>query len=638
MTARELRQKYLDFFVKKGHKIIPSASLVPENDPTTLFTSSGMQQLIPYLKGEPHPLGKRLTNFQPSLRGMQQLIPYLKGEPHPLGKRLTNFQPSLRLQDIDEVGDMCHTTFFEMLGNWSLGDYFKEKQLAWCLEFLTKELGLAKDKLYVSVFEGDKSIPKDEESVRIWENLGIAEERIFPYPSDKNWWSRSGTPEQMPVGEIGGPDSEIFYDFGEGFKLHENSPYKNEKCHPNCQCGRFLEIGNSVFIEYEKMADGSLKELSQKNVDFGGGLERLAAATNNNPDIFQIDLFSSIIQIIELLSQKSYQDSQYQKSMRIIADHLKAATFLVADGVEPSNVERGYVLRRLIRRAIRHGRLLGINSQFTPQIAEVVVKNYSDTYPELFKNKEKIKTILSAEEEKFKKTLNQGLKEFERLVLMFRNTRTIVGEKAFYLYESFGFPLELTVELAKEEGFEVDVDGFNQALLKHQELSRKGAEKKFAGGLADHSEEVTKLHTATHLLHQALRIVLGEHVRQSGSNITSERLRFDFSHPQKLTDGEIKKVEDLVNQKIKENLPVKMEILTLEEAKKEGALAFFEEKYGGKVKVYSIGDFSREICGGPHVNFTGSLGRFKIIKEEAAGAGVRRIYATLNFKQDSTKK
>lgn len=606
MKSSEIRKKYLDFFVKKGHKVIPVAPLVPENDPTTLFTSSGMQQLVPYLKGEPHPMGKRLVDSQ----------------------------PSIRLQDIEEVGDTSHTTFFEMLGNWSLGDYFKKEQLPWVWEFLTSPmyLRLPKEKLFVSVFEGTKEVPRDEESATIWKSLGIPEERIFYYGVEKNWWSRSGVPNDMPPGEIGGPDSEVFYDFGKQPQKTTSFEAESHKCHPNCQCGRFLEIGNSVFIQYEKKADGSLQELPQKNVDFGGGLERLVAATKGDPDIFQIDLFSSIIQIIELISKKSYQDKENQKPMRIMADHLRAAAFLIAAGVEPSNVTQGYVLRRLIRRAIRHGRLLGITDQFTAKVVEVTIKTYGDTYPTLTQNSEKIKNVLFTEEEKFRKTLDRGLREWEKYVTMFRNMITIPGEKAFYLYESFGFPLELTCELAKEKGLTVDIEGFNQAQAKHQELSRTASVGMFKGGLADHSEEVTKLHTATHLLHAALRKILGEHVYQKGSNITAERLRFDFLQPRKLTEDEIREVEGLVNQKIRENLPVRMEIMTPEEAKESGALGFFEEKYGEKVKVYAIGEFSREICGGPHVDFTGKLGRFKIIKEEAATSGVRRIYATLNFK------
>lgn len=603
MKASEIRQKYLDFFAGRGHKIIPPALLVPQNDPTTLFTSSGMQPLVPYLKGETHPMGKRLINSQ----------------------------PSIRLQDIEEVGDTCHTTFFEMLGNWSLGDYFKKEQLGWFLEFLTspKYLKLPKEKLYVSVFEGTKEVPKDEESFQIWQDLGIAKDHIFFYGSEKNWWSRSGTPEQMPTGEIGGPDSEVFFDFGRESKLHESSVFKNENCHPNCNCGRFLEIGNSVFMQYEKKADGKLVELPNKNVDFGGGLERLAAATNNDPDIFKIDLFSSIIQIIELLSGKSYGDGQNQKSMRIMADHLRAAVFLISQGMEPSNTQQGYVLRRLIRRAVRHGKLLGIKDNFAGQMVEPAIKNYEDSYLELKKNVGKIKMALESEENRFRKTLENGLVQLGKLGKLGK-----IGRKeAFYLYESFGFPYEMT----KEEGERLNLtvgskEDFAKEVLKHQALSRTASAGMFKGGLYDHSEEVTKLHTATHLLHASLRKILGEHVSQKGSNITAERLRFDFSHPQKMTAEELEGVEDMVNQKIKENLAVTMEIMDLKKAQKDGALGFFKEKYSEKVKVYKMGDFSMEICGGPHVDFTGRLERFKIIKEEAAGSGVRRIYGAIHSK------
>lgn len=632
MKAAEIRQKYLDFFAKLGHKIIPPAPLVPENDPSTLFTSSGMQPLVPYLKGEAHPMGQRLVDSQ----------------------------PSIRLQDIEEVGDTCHTTFFEMLGNWSLGDYFKKEQLDWFLEFLTSAdyLKLPKEKLYVSVFEGTKEVPRDSESFEIWKSLGIIEDYIFFYGSEKNWWSRSGTPEQMPVGEIGGPDSEVFFDFGQELDLHEKfckTCSCEAKCHPNCQCGRFLEIGNSVFMQYEKKADGKLWELPKKNVDFGGGLERLCAATNGDPDIFKIDLFAPLIHIVEAESHKNYNDykqsfslsNDYKKSMRIIADHLRAAVFLISQGVEPSNTQQGYVLRRLIRRAVRHGRLLGADSgqaRMTEKIVETVIESYDDFYPELTKNQEKISQTLLTEEEKFGKTLSQGLKEFEKILSQNSDELTlpslfkrgslaekkISGKKAFYLYESFGFPVELTMELASEKGYSVDLEGFKKAMEKHQELSRTASAGMFKGGLANHSEEVTKLHTATHLLHASLRKILGVHVQQKGSNITAERLRFDFSHPQKMTDEEIEGVEGLVNEKIKENLPVTMEIMDLKKAQESGALGFFKEKYSEKVKVYKMGEFSMEICGGPHVDFTGSLKRFKIIKEEAAGLGVRRIYGVLN--------
>ncbi len=621
MKAEEIRQKYLDFFVKRGHKIIPPAPLVPENDPTTLFTSSGMQQLVPYLKGEVHPMGKRLVDSQ----------------------------PSIRLQDIEEVGDTAHTTFFEMLGNWSLGDYFKKEQLPWFWEFLTKELGLSPEKLWVSVFEGTPDVPKDTESIEIWKSLGIPEERIKAYGVDKNWWSRSGSPKEMPPGEIGGPDSEVFYDFGENLHLHENSPYKNEKCHPNCQCGRFLEIGNSVFMQYEKKADGTLQELPNKNVDFGGGLERLVAATNNDPDIFKIDLFASLIRIIEAEFGKSYQDNQ--RAMRIIADHLRASTFLLANGVAPSNKSQGYILRRLLRRAAVKIQNLkdNIETEDFISICDKVIESYSDIY---FKeaDKNQIKDQITTEINKFRKILTEVTpkarkyaEDFVELMKLASTDKKLaqsdtyydnLAKNVFYVYQTHGYPPELLIEDLGSAQINFDRNRFDKYFQKfiteHQEKSRTASAGMFKGGLADHSEEVTKLHTATHLLHASLRKILGEHVQQKGSNITAERLRFDFSHPQKMTDEEIKKVEDLVNEKIKENLAVKMEIMSPQAAKKSGALGFFEHKYGDKVKVYSLGDFSKEICGGPHVNFTASLGRFKIIKEEAAGAGVRRIYGNLN--------
>jgi len=596
MTSDEIRQRYLDFFVKRGHKIIPAASLVPENDPTTLFTSCGMQPLVPYLKGEVHPMGKRLVDSQ----------------------------PSLRLQDIEEVGDTCHTTFFEMLGNWSLGDYFKKEQLSWFLEFLTSELQLPKEKLYVSVFEGTKEVSKDTESVEIWEKLGIPEERIFYYPAEKNWWAISGTPAEMVPGDIGGPDSEVFYDFRPGFKFHENSPYKNEKCHPNCQCGRFLEIGNSVFIEYEKKADGSLIELPQKNVDFGAGLERLVTVTNEEPDIFKIDLFIPIIRTIEQMSRKSYESEENKKPMRIIADHLRAAVFLVADGIIPSNKERGYILRRLIRRATVKMVQLNIPMmKFIPYVCQQIIDIYKDSYF-IEKSSFKIHPIIGAEVNDFIPLLHRGTKLLQ--------TQPITGKFLFDLHQTYGFPFELARDLLSQWGKPVNKrvkEDFEKESQEHQEKSRSASAGMFKSGLADHSEEVTKYHTATHLLHASLRKILGEHVQQKGSNITAERLRFDFSHSQKMIPSEIQKVEDLVNQKIKENLPVKMKIMRLNEAKKEGALAFFGEKYENEVKVYNIGDFSKEVCGGPHVDFTGTLGKFKIIKEESAGAGIRRIYGVL---------
>ncbi len=582
----------MDFFKSKGHKEIPSASLVPENDPTTLFTSSGMQQLIPYLKGQAHPEGKRLTDSQPCFRS----------------------------QDIEEVGDNRHTTFFEMLGNWSLGDYFKKDQLTWFWEFLTQELKLDPDKLYVSYFEGDDQIPEDTETKNIWQELGIPENHIYAYGTKKNWWSRSGTPEEMPAGEIGGPDSEVFYEFTQ----IEHDPKYGEKCHPNCECGRFLEIGNSVFIQYEKQENGTFKELPQKNVDFGGGLERITAVSVNEPDIFKIDLFWPIIGKIEELSKKNYSDPNEQNPMRIIADHIKAAFFLIESGVQPSNKLQGYILRRLLRRVMVKLNLYTKDQRpFLGELIDAVAEIYRATsyFPE--QGEELVKQVVWEELAKFERALAQGLKEIEKI-------ENITGKLAFDLFQTYGFPLELTEELAKEKGLEIDREEFRQEFEKHKELSRTASAGMFKGGLGEQSEVTTKYHTATHLLHAALRKVLGEHVQQKGSNITAERLRFDFSQPEKVSEEQLKEVENLVNEQIQKDLPVTSEVMDKEDALKSGALGFFTEKYGDKVTVYTIGDFSKEICGGPHVNNTKELGNFKIIKEESAGAGVRRIYAALS--------
>ena len=611
MTSKEIRRKYLTFFKERDHLVIPPSPLVLAEDPTTLFTSSGMQPLVPYLLGEAHPSGK---------------------------KRLTDFQPSLRLGDIEEVGDNRHTTFFEMLGNWSLGDYFKAEQLPWFLEFLTKELGLVKEKLWVSVFKGDKTtgVPRDEESFTIWKSLGIPEEKIVFYGVKKNWWSRSGEPTLMPVGEIGGPDSEVFYEFADV----PHDPKFGETCHPNCDCGRFLEIGNSVFIQYQKTTDNSLKELSQKNVDFGGGLERLAAATSDNPDIFQTDLFLPIIKRLENLSGRNYlQDPETTRGMRIVADHLRASLMIAKDGVLPSNKTQGYVLRRLSRRLLLFSRNLSLSSPevFLPDLIKEVVKTYDDIFPDLVGKERAISEIFSEEASRFAKTLEAGLKEIEKL-------EKLDGKIAFYFYESFGFPWDMISEIARERGEEINFQDFEEEKEKHQALSREAAQGLFKGGLVDQSYEVTKLHTATHVLHQALRQVLNEQARQEGSNITAERLRFDFSHPAKLTPEELKRVEDLVNEQIAKNLIVTETVQNLSTALASGARAFFREKYPERVKVYSIGPatlrqssgqarsgppFSQEICGGPHVASTKELGRFRIIKEEAVAQGVRRIKAVL---------
>lgn len=574
MTADEIRQKYLDFFTSQGHKIIPPAPLVLENDPTTLFTSSGMQPLVPYLLGQTHPSGKRLVDSQPSFRS----------------------------QDIEEVGDNRHTTFFEMLGNWSLGDYFKKDQLSFFFQFLTKELGLPKEKLYVSVFEGDSSVPKDTESIEIWKSLGVSSDHIFEYGVKKNWWSRSGTPDKMPAGEPGGPDSEVFFEF-----THiEHDPKFGDTCHPNCDCGRFMEIGNSVFMQYQKQQDGSLKELSQKNVDFGGGLERINAAINNDPDVFVGSLFSKIIDSLGL-------DYTGQPAVRVVADHIKASTFLISDGVRPSNKTQGYFLRRLLRRAAVKNKQL--NGKNLTDVVDAVVATYPTYLGKA--DVQSIKSVVTEELAKFDRTLDEGLKKIGQV-------------SAFDLYQSYGFPEEVIEELYAQRNLAFDRDEFDKLKIAHQESSRTASKGMFKGGLQDHSETTTKYHTATHLLHAALRKVLGNHVSQKGSNITAERLRFDFSHPTKLTDEEIKSIEDLVNEKISENIPVTNKEMQKDVAIAEGAMAFFPEKYPDVTNVYTIGDFSKELCGGPHVSSTGEIGRIKIVKEESVGSGSRRIYAQLS--------
>lgn len=601
MTINEIRSKYLNFFENKGHKIIPPAPLVLQNDSTTLFTSSGMQPLVPYLMGQPHPEGRRVVDSQ----------------------------PSIRTQDIEEVGDNRHTTFFEMLGNWSFGDYFKKEQLPWIWEFITGELALPKEKLYVSVFQGNESVPKDTESLEIWKSLGIAGDHIFEYGDKKNWWSRSGTPDKMPVGEIGGPDSEIFFDFGQELGLHEKSEWKDEKCHPNCDCGRFLEIGNSVFIQYKKRQDGSLEELPQKNVDFGGGLERLSAATINNPDVFRIDIFGDVIDHIAKDIDKKYDEVKNSHSIRIIADHIRAAVFLIAGGVTPSNKQQGYILRRLLRRSILKAQQLRgdisqpLGEDFYNVIVDKYISKYAEVYPHLLEQQKFIYSVVADENEKFGKSLARGLREFEKSI-------GINGKVAFDLFQSHGFPFELTLELAQEKGQKVDVEEFKKEFEKHQEKSRTASAGTFKGGLADQSEKTTALHTATHLLHSALRKVVGDHVQQKGSNITSERLRFDFVHDAKLTDEQIKQITKLIDEQIDKDLAVTRQEMTLSEAKEKGALAFFGEKYGDSVSVYSIGDFSKEVCGGPHVARLSALGgHVTITKQDNVGAGVRRVYAEI---------
>lgn len=587
MKAFDLKKKYLDFFVKKGHKILPNVSLVPENDPTALFINSGM-----------HPL-----------------VPFLLGEAHPLGKKLVSNQRCLRTGDIERIGDSFHLTFFEMLGNWSLGDYWKKEAIFWSWEFLTKELGLDPQRISVSCFAGDKDLPKDEETAAIWRSLGLPSSRIYFLGKQENWWS---------VGEVGpcGSDTEMFYDTGQ------------KACGPNCRpgdnCGKYIEIWNDVFMEFNRLPNGKLEKLKQRNIDTGMGVERTTAVLQNKSDVYQTELFSGLINQIEKITGKRY-NQENQKAMRIIVDHLRAATFALADGVKPSNIEAGYVVRRLIRRAIRYGKQLGINQLFINKIAQIVIDEYGQEYLGLRQNQDLILDQLQNEEEKFLKTLERGLREFEKTISgLIGKTKTISGEKVFYLYETYGFPYELTEELALEKGLKINRKNFEKARKDHQEKSKASLEKKFAGGLADHSAQVTKLHTATHLLHQALRQILGKHVQQVGSNITPERLRFDFTHGEKLTPLQIKEVENLVNEQIKKNLPVKMQIMSLDNAKKQGALAFFPDRYNPeRVKVYSLGDFSKEVCNGPHVRSLGEIGGVKIVKEEAIGAGRRRIYAQI---------
>lgn len=586
MTGNELREKFLNFFEERGHKRLPSASLIPENDPTVLFTTAGM-----------HPL-----------------IPFLLGEKHPAGKRLCDVQKCLRTDDIDEVGDEAHLTFFEMLGNWSLGDYFKKEAIEWSYEFLTSPqwLGLNKEKLAVSCFGGDESVEKDLESYEIWRKLGIPEERIVFLGRKENWWG--------PIGEQGpcGPDTEMFYWIGTGSAPKNFDPKDS----------RWVEIWNDVFMTYNRTKEGVYELLQQKNVDTGMGLERTLAVINGASSVFETEFFLPLIKKIEEISGKKYQN--YQKEFRIIADHLKAAIFLLAEKLEPSNVERGYILRRLIRRAVRFGRLLDIQKTFSFQLLLPTIEIYKDIYPEIKENKDFIEEQLVREEEKFTKTLEKGLNVFEKII---QNKKEISGKETFDLYQSYGFPLELIKELGKERGVKIDELGFYEEFKKHQELSRTASAGMFKGGLADHSEKAIKYHTATHLLHKALREVLGEEVKQKGSNINEERLRFDYSYSQKPTSEQLKKIEEIVNQKIKENLPVIMKEMTLSRAKEIGAIGLFEDKYGEYVKVYFIGDpenaYSKEICGGPHVQNTGILGHFKIIKEESVSSGVRRIKAVL---------
>ena len=584
MTAAELRRRFIDFFVKKqNHVEISSASLLPENDPTVLFTTAGMQPLSPYLLGEKHPLGKRLTNAQ----------------------------KCLRTDDIEEVGDETHLTFFEMLGNWSLGDYGKEEAIKMSYEFLISELKIPLNRLAFSVFAGDKDAPFDKEAFEIWKSFGVPEERLAKLGKKDNWWG--------PAGQTGpcGPDTEMFYFFGK-----EEAP---EKFDP--QDDRWVEIWNNVFMEYEKKADGSFVTLTQKNVDTGLGLERMSAILEDQKNIFETSLFSPIINKLKEISLEKNETAR-----RIIADHIRAATFVIGDdqGVTPSNLEAGYIVRKLIRRAIRHGKKLGIHSVFTPQVAEIIIQNYREAYPELDQNKEKIYSALREEEEKFSETLASGEKE---IIKTLNRAEKIEGRKAFLFYQSYGFPLEMTEEILTEQGInfgEKERKDFEQALQEHQNLARQGAAAKFTGGLADHSEKSSALHTATHLLHAALRQTLGNCVEQRGSNITKERLRFDFNYHEKLTSEQKKEVEKIVNEAIAKKIPVVSEEIPIDEAKKRGAVGIFTSKYGEQVKIYTIDGYSCEMCGGPHAKNTAELGKFKIKKEESSSKGVRRIKAVLD--------
>ncbi|MBI2547392.1 MAG: alanine--tRNA ligase [Candidatus Aenigmarchaeota archaeon] len=585
IDSRKLKELYLEFFKQKNHKVISNSSLIPEEDPTVLFTTAGM-----------HPL-----------------VRYILGQHHPLGKRLANVQKCLRTDDIEEVGDNSHLTFFEMLGNWSLGDYWKEDAIKWSWEFLTDKryLGIPKEKLYISVFAGDKDAPRDDESAKIWASLGVPKEKIFYFPKKDNWWG--------PAGDTGpcGPDTEMFYDTGK-------EPCGKD-CKPGCSCGKYFEIWNDVFMQYSKTAEGKYELLKQKNVDTGMGVERTVVALQNKKSVYEIETFKPIVDKIKEIAKLGLHDDKRELSVRIIADHVRTSTFILAEEISPSNVDRGYILRRLVRRAIRHGKLIGIEQEFLDELVEIVIDIYGQEHPHLKSNEQFILSELKKEELKFRNTLAHGLKKFEESA---KQVKKIDGKNAFLLFQSFGFPIEMTVELGKEAGIEVDEKGFDEEFKKHQQISRVGAEKKFKGGLSDASELTTKLHTATHLLNEAIRKVFKRRdIIQKGSNITPERLRFDFNFERKLTDAEIRKIEDLVNKQIKKCLEVVREEMTVEDAKRRDAQGVFEHKYAERVSVYSIGDFSIEICGGPHVKNTRELGKFKIIKEESVAAGIRRIKA-----------
>ncbi len=606
---------------ERGHAVVPSSAIVPENDPTTLFTGSGMQPMLPYLMGEKHPKGTRIADSQKSFRA----------------------------EDIEEVGDNRHTTFFEMLGNWSFGDYFKKEQIEWMFDFLTNVVGIPPDRLYITVFGGDEKngLPRDEEAPGIWQQLfaekgitaGIADigseaagyergmkegERIFFYEAKKNWWSRAGVPDKMPVGEPGGPDSEMFYDFG----TPHDTKY-GPHCHPNCDCGRFMEIGNNVFMQYVKRGEGQFEELTNKNIDFGGGLERIVAAKNNDADVFKIDLFAPVIAQIESLSGKKYEENLV--AFRVIADHIRGAVFMIGDGVLPSNTEQGYFARRLLRRSVRYADMLGVPEGELKNLAESVIATYKDHYTNLADKKEIIISAIRDEETQFRKTLERGLRQFEKIA-----DKDMSGEDAFILFTTYGFPIELTSELAHERGITVDLESFKQEMEKHQETSRAGAEQKFKGGLADHSEKVVQYHTATHLLLAGLRKELGDEVHQAGSNITGERLRFDFTYHDKVPREVLNRVETYVNDAIKAGAHVTTETVKKSDAENDPTVeGSFWDRYPDEVKVYTVKDtdgvvYSRELCGGPHVENTTELsGTFKITKEESSAAGVRRVKAVL---------
>ena len=604
-TSESLREMYLNFFKEKGHKVIPSASLIPENDPTVLFTTAGM-----------HPL-----------------VPYLLGEKHPAGTRLTDVQKCVRTGDIDDVGDERHCTFFEMLGNWSLGDYFKKEMIPWSYEFLTGEnyLNIPSDKIAVTVFGGDETLPKDDEAAALWENAGVKKENIYFMPRENNWWG--------PAGLTGpcGTDTEMFI---------IRKPKCSPACNPDCNCGAFLEIWNDVFMRFNKQADGSYTELSQKNVDTGMGLERALCVLTGKSSVYETDLFEDAIQEISALTGKQYDENEETtRAFRVLLDHTRTATFMIGDekGIVPSNTDQGYILRRIIRRAVRFGRKIDLPEGSLAKISATFIEKYKKVYPELEVNREKIFEELAKEETKFNKTLQQGLKEFEKCIngIERKNAfmsqkdpayipeKAINGKQAFHLYDTYGFPVEITDEMAKERGYTVDLDGYKAAFEEHQSKSKAGSEQKFACGLADHKETTTRLHTATHLLHAALKKVCSPDVNQKGSNITEERLRFDFNLPQPMTPEQIKAVEELVNEQIKADIPVVCKEISLEEAKAEGFTGLFESKYGERVKTYTIGEFSKEICGGPHAERTGELGKFRIVKEQSCGSGLRRIKAVL---------